>query len=59
MSKGRDKATYLKDHKNDHITDREDRDAAEIIQKRFNKEGIRLILNWVWALRSWLVTWET
>jgi hypothetical protein len=51
MSKGGDKATCLKDHKNDHITDREDRDAAEIIQKRFNKEGIRLILNCVWALR--------
>jgi pyruvate/2-oxoglutarate dehydrogenase complex dihydrolipoamide dehydrogenase (E3) component len=32
-------------HKNDHILDREDSDAAEIIQNRFIKEGIRLILN--------------
>ncbi|MGC8660350.1 MAG: FAD-containing oxidoreductase [Desulfomonilaceae bacterium] len=32
-------------HKNDHILDREDADAAEIIQSRFIKEGIRLILN--------------
>lgn len=32
-------------HKNDHILDREDPDAAEIIQQRFMKEGIRLILN--------------
>jgi len=32
-------------HKNDHILDREDKDAAEIIQKRFIKEGVRLILN--------------
>ena len=31
-------------HKNDHILDREDSDAAEIIQKRFIEEGIRLIL---------------
>ncbi|MBI5250425.1 MAG: FAD-containing oxidoreductase [Desulfomonile tiedjei] len=32
-------------HKNDHILDREDRDAAEIIQNRFIGEGVRLILN--------------
>ena len=32
-------------HKNDHILDREDPDAAEIIQNRFVKEGIRLVLN--------------
>ncbi len=32
-------------HKNDHILDREDRDAAEIIQNRFIREGVRLILN--------------
>ncbi len=32
-------------HKNDHILDREDKDAAEIIQKRFVEEGIQLILN--------------
>ncbi len=32
-------------HKNDHILDREDADAAEIIQNRFIKERIRLILN--------------
>jgi pyruvate/2-oxoglutarate dehydrogenase complex dihydrolipoamide dehydrogenase (E3) component len=32
-------------HKNDHILDREDGDAAEIIQKRFLEEGIRLFLN--------------
>ena len=32
-------------HKNDHILDREDGDAAEIIQKRFIREGVRLILN--------------
>jgi len=32
-------------HKNDHLLDREDADAAEIIQKRFIKEGIELILN--------------
>jgi pyruvate/2-oxoglutarate dehydrogenase complex dihydrolipoamide dehydrogenase (E3) component/uncharacterized membrane protein YdjX (TVP38/TMEM64 family) len=32
-------------HKNDHILDREDEDAADIIQKRFIKEGVRLILN--------------
>ncbi|MFH0822178.1 MAG: FAD-containing oxidoreductase [Pseudomonadota bacterium] len=32
-------------HKNDHILDREDRDAAEIIQNRFVGEGIRLVLN--------------
>lgn len=32
-------------HKNDHILDREDGDAAEIIQNRFKEEGIRLILN--------------
>lgn len=31
-------------HKNDHILDREDGDAAEIIQNRFIREGIRLIL---------------
>lgn len=31
-------------HKNDHILDREDGDAAEIIQKRFIREGVRLIL---------------
>jgi len=31
-------------HKNDHILDREDADAAEIIQQRFVKENIRLIL---------------
>lgn len=32
-------------HKNDHILDREDRDAAEIVQNRFIREGVRLILN--------------
>lgn len=32
-------------HKNNHILDREDGDAAEIIQKRFLEEGIRLFLN--------------
>jgi len=32
-------------HKNDHILDREDPEAAGILQKRFNDEGIRLILN--------------
>jgi len=32
-------------HKNAHILDREDADAAEIVQQRFLKEGIRLILN--------------
>jgi pyruvate/2-oxoglutarate dehydrogenase complex dihydrolipoamide dehydrogenase (E3) component len=31
-------------HKNDHILDREDRDAAEIVQSRFIREGVRLIL---------------
>ncbi|MFH1116573.1 MAG: FAD-containing oxidoreductase [Pseudomonadota bacterium] len=31
-------------HKNDHILDREDGDAAEIIQNRFIREGVRLIL---------------
>jgi pyruvate/2-oxoglutarate dehydrogenase complex dihydrolipoamide dehydrogenase (E3) component/uncharacterized membrane protein YdjX (TVP38/TMEM64 family) len=32
-------------HKNDHILDREDPDAADILQKRFVAEGIQLILN--------------
>ncbi len=32
-------------HKHDHILDREDRDAAEIIQNRFIKEGVLLVLN--------------
>ena len=32
-------------HKNDHILDCEERDAAEIIQNRFIREGVRLILN--------------
>ena len=32
-------------HKNDHLLDREDADAAEIIQAGFIKEGIDLILN--------------
>ncbi len=32
-------------HKNDHILDREDRDAAGIVQNRFSKEGVQLILN--------------
>jgi pyruvate/2-oxoglutarate dehydrogenase complex dihydrolipoamide dehydrogenase (E3) component/uncharacterized membrane protein YdjX (TVP38/TMEM64 family) len=32
-------------HKNDHILDREDSEAAEIIQNRFIREGIRVILN--------------
>ncbi|MBI5248740.1 MAG: FAD-containing oxidoreductase [Desulfomonile tiedjei] len=32
-------------HKNDHILDREDSDAAEIIQNRFIREGVMLILN--------------
>ncbi|WP_211213685.1 mercuric reductase [Desulfomonile tiedjei] len=32
-------------HKNAHILDREDPDAAEIVQQQFLKEGIRLILN--------------
>ncbi|MDQ7785365.1 MAG: FAD-containing oxidoreductase [Desulfomonilaceae bacterium] len=31
-------------HRNDHILDREDGDAAEIVQSRFIKEGVRLIL---------------
>lgn len=32
-------------HKNAHILDREDPDAAEIVQQQFVKEGIHLILN--------------
>ena len=32
-------------HKNDHILDCEERDAAEIIQNRFIREGVRLMLN--------------
>jgi pyruvate/2-oxoglutarate dehydrogenase complex dihydrolipoamide dehydrogenase (E3) component/uncharacterized membrane protein YdjX (TVP38/TMEM64 family) len=32
-------------HKNDHILDREDPDAADVLQKRFVREGIHLILN--------------
>ena len=32
-------------HKNDHILDREDRDAARIIQNKFVREGVQLILN--------------
>jgi pyruvate/2-oxoglutarate dehydrogenase complex dihydrolipoamide dehydrogenase (E3) component len=32
-------------HKNDHILDREDSDAAEIVQKRLVKEGVSLMLN--------------
>jgi pyruvate/2-oxoglutarate dehydrogenase complex dihydrolipoamide dehydrogenase (E3) component len=32
-------------HKHDHILDREDRDAAEIIQNRFIREGVCLMLN--------------
>ena len=31
-------------HKNDHILDREDTDAAEIVQQVFYREGVRLIL---------------
>ena len=31
-------------HKNDHILDREDRDAAEIIQSGFIREGVQLLL---------------
>ncbi len=31
-------------HKNDHILDREDADAAEIVQKRFIAEGMELLL---------------
>ena len=31
-------------HKNDHILDREDMDAAEIVQQVFCREGVRLIL---------------
>ncbi len=31
-------------HKNEHLLDREDADAADIIQERFKREGIRLIL---------------
>jgi pyruvate/2-oxoglutarate dehydrogenase complex dihydrolipoamide dehydrogenase (E3) component len=31
-------------HTHDHILDREDRDAAEIIQNRFVKEGVHLVL---------------
>jgi len=32
-------------HKNDHLLDREDPDAAEIVQQTFGREGIRLHLN--------------
>ncbi len=32
-------------HKNDHILDKEDADAAEIVQQVFGREGIRLVLN--------------
>jgi len=32
-------------HKNDHILDREDSDAADILQKRFLQEAVRLVLN--------------
>jgi pyruvate/2-oxoglutarate dehydrogenase complex dihydrolipoamide dehydrogenase (E3) component len=32
-------------HKNDHILDREDADAAEIIQQAFLREGIQLLLS--------------
>ncbi|WP_421656202.1 mercuric reductase [Leptothermofonsia sp. ETS-13] len=32
-------------HKNDHILDKEDADAAEIVQQVFLREGIRLVLN--------------
>ena len=32
-------------HKNDHVLDREDADAAEIVQNVFIQEGINLILN--------------
>lgn len=32
-------------HRHDHILDREDSDAADIVQKRLLQEGIRLILN--------------
>jgi len=31
-------------HKNEHLLDREDADAADIVQKRFQREGIHLIL---------------
>ncbi len=31
-------------HRNEHILDREDADAAEIVQKRFIREGIALVL---------------
>jgi len=32
-------------HKNDHILDKEDADAAEIVQQAFLREGVQLILN--------------
>lgn len=32
-------------HRNDHLLDREDRDAAGILQEAFKREGIELILN--------------
>ena len=32
-------------HRNDHILDREDMDAAEIVQNRFIEEGVSLMLN--------------
>ncbi len=32
-------------HKNDHILDKEDADAAEIVQQAFIREGVQLILN--------------
>ncbi|MBD1928080.1 mercuric reductase [Trichocoleus sp. FACHB-90] len=32
-------------HKNDHILDKEDADAAEIVQQTFIREGVQLILN--------------
>jgi pyruvate/2-oxoglutarate dehydrogenase complex dihydrolipoamide dehydrogenase (E3) component len=36
------KVTLL--HKNDHILDREDADAAQIVQQRFLQEGLQLVL---------------
>ena len=32
-------------HKHDHILDREDSDAAALVQKNFTREGIQLVLN--------------
>lgn len=32
-------------HKNDHLLDREDADAAQVIQQRFLQEGVNVVLN--------------